>query len=396
MYDRNFRVRNLVDSGSAAKLTHINYAFGNISTAGECFIVNQSGEGDAWADYGLSFSGPQSVDGVADTWSQPLRGNFNQLKELKARYPQLKVLISLGGWTWSERFSDAALTQAGREKLVRSCVDIYLKGNLPVFDGAGGPGSGAGVFDGIDIDWEYPASAGDAGHVYRPEDTRNYTLLLQEFRRQLDALTVSTGKTYELTAAVPGGVEKIGKIQVDEVAKVLDAINIMSYDYRGSWDATGPTNFHSNLLPDPASPGGADMRAHSVKTSVDTWLAGGAPARKIVVGVPFYGRGWSAVTGGGTGLYQPAGGPARGTYENGMEDYKVLRSLTGYTTYRHPVTKQMWVFNGSTFWSYDDPQVMADKGAYIRSTGLGGAMIWSMDGDTATGELMTAVDNALK
>jgi len=376
-------------------LTHLNYAFGNINSQGECFIVNQSGEGDAWADYGRGFTAAESVDGVADTWDQKLKGNFNQLKELKAKNPNLKVLISLGGWTWSKRFSDVALTQASREKFVSSCVDLYIKGNLATFDGAGGPGAAAGVFDGIDVDWEYPAAPGD-NNVYRDVDTQNYTLLLQEFRKQLDVVGATAGKRYELTAAVPGGTSKIDKIEVAKVGRVLDAINIMSYDFRGSWDASGPTNFHSNLYPDPAAPGSGELKSASVKTAVDAWLAGGAPPAKLVVGVPFYGRGWSGVTGGANGLYQPATGAAAGSYEAGFEDYKVLVNKTGYTTYRHPTTHQMWTFNGSTFWSFDDPQVLTEKMQYVKANGLGGAMIWSMDGDTNTGVLMNAVSAGLQ
>ena len=85
---------------------------------------------------------------MGDVWSQPLKGNFNQLKKLKARHPQLKVFISLGGWTWSKNFSRFSMTAASRQTLVASCIDLYIKGNLPVADGAGGPGAAAGVFDG--------------------------------------------------------------------------------------------------------------------------------------------------------------------------------------------------------------------------------------------------------
>lgn len=396
IYQRNYLVKNIATSGSADKLTHINYAFGNINSNGECFIVNQTGVGDAWADYGRAFTAAESVDGIADKWNQPLRGNFNQLKELKAQHPNLRVLISLGGWTWSKNFSDVALTPTSREKFVRSCVDLYLKGNLPTFDGAGGNGAAEGVFDGIDIDWEYPASEGLPGNTVRPEDTHNYTLLMREFRKQLDQLTETTGKRYELTAAVPAAPEKIAKYEVRDFADTVDFINVMTYDFRGAWDGNGPTNFHSNLFPDLTAPGDPTTRYWSVKTAIDTWLAGGAPAKKLVVGVPFYGRGWTNVTGGGNGLYQPAAGAAPGTYEAGFEDYKVLRGLSGYTAHRHPVTEQMWMFNGDTFWSFDDPETLTVKSNYIKSNNLGGVMIWSMDGDTRDGELITALDRALK
>jgi len=115
-------------SGAAAKLTHINYAFGNISSDGKCFEVNQTGQGDAWADYQRRFTAAESVDGLADVFDQPLAGNFNQLKQ---KHPQLKVLMSLGGWTWSRFFSNAALTDASRQAFVASCIDLFIKGNLP-------------------------------------------------------------------------------------------------------------------------------------------------------------------------------------------------------------------------------------------------------------------------
>jgi chitinase len=397
IYARNYFVKDIVGSGSASKLTHLNYAFGNINSSGKCFIVNQSGEGDAWADYGRSFTAAQSVDGVADTWDQKLRGNFNQIKELKAQHPHLKALISLGGWTWSKRFSDVALTQESREKFVSSCVDLYLKGDLPAFDGAGGAGVGAGVFDGLDIDWEYPGSEGLSGNRVRPEDTKNYTLLLQEFRKQLDELQSASGQQYELTAAMPAADGKVAKYEVAKVAESLDFMNIMAYDFRGAWDSSGPTNFHSNLYADPEGPGSAELKAVSVQSAVDAWLAGGAPADKLVVGVPFYGRGWSGVAAGtGDGLYQSATGAAPGTYEAGFEDYKVLDNQPGFTRYRHPVTKQLWAYDGNRFWSYDDPEVLQEKMNYIKDNGLGGAMVWSMDGDTADGQLMSAIDTHLR
>jgi chitinase len=119
-------------SGAADRLTDINYAFGNVSEDGQCFIRNEAGVGDAFADFQRAYSADESVDGVADTGTQALRGNFNQLRKLKLKHPQLKVLISLGGFTWSKFFSNAALTAESRRAFARSCIDLYLKGNLPL------------------------------------------------------------------------------------------------------------------------------------------------------------------------------------------------------------------------------------------------------------------------
>ena len=131
IYQRSFLVKNLHTSGMAAKLTHVNYAFANVGADGRCFEANQAGVGDAWADYQKRFKTNEAVDGVADVLSQPLAGNFNQLRKLKTMHPNLKVQLSIGGWSWSKYFSDAALTPASRQTFVASCIDLFIKGNLP-------------------------------------------------------------------------------------------------------------------------------------------------------------------------------------------------------------------------------------------------------------------------
>src|SRR6266540_1936753 len=183
----------------------------------------------AFADFQRVYPAAESVDGVADSATQPLRGNFNQLRKLKAG--RLRTLISLGGFTWSRFFSNAVLTPASRRQFAQSCIDLYLKGNLPRLaddPSAGGTGAGAGVFDGVDIDWEYPAAEGAAGNVVRPEDTRNFTLMLAELRRQLDELGRRDHRRYLLTAAVPAGFDKIAKLQVREIHRHLDWLNLLT------------------------------------------------------------------------------------------------------------------------------------------------------------------------
>ena len=167
IYGRGYRVKDVATSGSAAKLTAINYAFGNVAPDGAGGIACKLG--DEWADYQVPWTAEQSVTGTEITWPRRILGNFQQLQALKERYPNVKVLISLGGWTWSRYFSDAALTPASRERFVASCIDLFIKGNLPDpgWGGMGGPGAAAGVFDGIDLDWEWPGSDGNAGNVIR-------------------------------------------------------------------------------------------------------------------------------------------------------------------------------------------------------------------------------------
>ncbi|MFG2760741.1 glycoside hydrolase family 18 protein [Streptomyces wuyuanensis] len=391
VYGRNFQVKDLDTSGTAAKLTHINYAFGNVSADGKCFTGNVPGEADAWADYARPLDAAASVDGVADTAEQPLAGNFNQLRELKAEHPGLKVLISLGGWSWSTHFSDAARTPASRKAFVASCLDLYIKGDLPVDGARGGAGAAAGVFDGIDLDWEWPGSEGDTDTVYRPEDKRNFTALVREFRTQLDAYGRSLDKRehYELTAFVPAAAAKIDAgFEVPRIMRDLDFVTLQGYDFHVSGEKTTAQQSALRARDD-----------YSVDRTVRDWLRRGAPARKLVMGIPFYGQGWTGVTGGGDGLGQPASAPAPATWAAGYEDYKALRKLAGsgaYTLHRDHRHGHAWLFDGTTLWTYDDPRVLRTKSAYIRDRGLGGAMFWSLDGDTPDGELITAVDRGLR
>ncbi|MFJ8765348.1 glycoside hydrolase family 18 protein [Streptomyces clavifer] len=400
VYGRDFQVKDLETSGTAARLTHINYAFGNVSAEGRCFTGNVPGEADAWADYARPLDAAGSVDGVADTDTQPLAGNFNQLRELKAAHPGLKVMISLGGWSWSTHFSDAARTAASRKALVSSCIDLYIKGNLPQDGARGGAGAAAGLFDGIDLDWEWPGSAGDTDTVHRPEDKRNFTALVHEFRTQLDAHAKKQqtkaqqgkgkgkGKHYELSAFVPTAPEKIDAgFDVPRIMKDFDFVNLQGYDFHVSGEKT--TAQQSALFA---------KGDFSVDQTVRDWIRRGAPARKLVVGMPFYGQGWTGVTGGGDGLGQPATAPAPATYAAGYEDYKALKKLADsgqYTVHRDARNGHAWLFDGTTLWTYDDPQVLRTKTSYIRDRGLGGAMFWSLDGDTDDGELMAAVDRGL-
>ncbi|MDK9494173.1 glycoside hydrolase family 18 protein [Streptomyces katrae] len=389
VYGRDFQVQDLEANGSAGKLTHVNYAFGNIGADGKCFTGNVAGEADAWADYGRPLDAANSVDGVADTAEQPLAGNFNQLKELKAKHPGLKVLISLGGWSWSTHFSDAALTPASRKALVRSCIDLYLRGNLPQDGARGGAGAAAGVFDGIDLDWEWPGSEGDTDTRFRPEDKRNFAELVHEFRTQLDAFGRERRRSYELTAFVPAAPAKIDAgFDVRRIMRDLDFVTLQGYDFHVSGEKT--TAQQSALYA---------RGDFSVDGTVDSWLRRGAPARKLVVGMPFYGQGWTGVTGGGDGMGRPATGPAPAKWAAGYADFKELKELASSGTFQVHRDRRgghAWLFDGTTLWTYDDPQVLRTKARYVREQGLGGAMFWSLDADTADGELTAAVDQGLR
>ncbi len=186
IYGRNYHVKNLVTSGSAAKITHINYAFGNVQ-GGKCTI------GDAFADYDKAYTADQSVDGVADTWDQPLRGNFNQLRKLKKQYPHIKVLWSFGGWTWSGGFGQAVQNPAA---FAQSCYDLVEDPRW------------ADVFDGIDLDWEYPNACGLSCDTSGPAAVKN----------MMQAMRAKFGSSNLVTAAITADASSGGKIDAADYA----------------------------------------------------------------------------------------------------------------------------------------------------------------------------------
>ncbi|MER6916544.1 glycosyl hydrolase family 18 protein [Streptomyces sp. NPDC000594] len=415
LYGRQYFVKNLDTSGAAARLDVINYAFQNIHPteltcqAGVTKGVSGNpqdpdegtGAGDADADYARPISAAQSVDGVADDGWGKLRGNLNQIKKLKAKHPHLRAVVSLGGWTFSKFFSDAAATPASREKFVRSCVDVWIKGNLPVYNGAGGPGSGAGVFDGIDLDWEWPGAEGHPGNHWKAADKDNLTALLAEFRRQLDALP---GERRLLTAFTPADPAKIqAGWDISRIFDYLDFANVQGYDFHGSGsdDSWEPrrTGHQANLHRDAQDPYPFDF---SVERAVQTYLDAGVPARKLTVGFPFYGRGWKNVASGGTanGEWQTANGAALGQFptEAGIRGYhNLITSVPNMTVHHDEQSGSTFGYTGENgqWWSFDDTWSIARKTAWIRSKGLLGAMVWEMSGDTPNGTLMNALHTGL-
>ncbi|MEU0332513.1 glycoside hydrolase family 18 chitinase [Streptomyces sp. NPDC006193] len=357
VYGRNYNVKNLVTSGSAAKITHINYAFGNV-TGGKCAI------GDSYADYDKAFTADQSVSGTADTWDQPLRGNFNQLRQLKAKYPHLKVLWSFGGWTWSGGFGEAAKNPAA---FAQSCYDLVEDPRW------------ADVFDGIDIDWEYPNACGLSC------DTSGAAA----YKNLMAALRAKFGSNNLVTAATTADGSAGGKIEAADyagAAQYVDWYNVMTYDFFGAWDAKGPTAPHSPLT----SYSGIPKAGFTTADAMAKFKAIGVPAKKLLIGIGFYGRGWTGVTQdapGGT-----ATGPAAGTYEQGIEDYKVLKTSCPATG---TIAGTAYAHCGGNWWSYDTPATVKSKMAWAESQGLGGAFFWEFSGDTSDGELVSAIDSGL-
>jgi chitinase len=356
VYDRDYHVRDI----PADKLTHLNYGFAKI-VDGECSVL------DSFA--ALEKENPGGKDA---------RGNFNQLRLLKAKHPHLKTLISVGGWTLSGPFSDVALTAASRAKFAKSCVEFVRKHG----------------FDGVDIDWEYPAGGGLPANKTRAEDTANYTLLLAEVRKQLDAAGKGDGKTYLLTIAAPAGPRVIGNLELARIAGIVDWFNLMAYDFHGGWDAT--THFNAPLFAAKDDPAGDEQsRKLNVDAAVRSYMDAKVPAEKIVLGVPFYGRGWSGVKAANNGLFQPRKGIPKGTWEEGVFDYKDLaKNYVGkFPRHWHDAAKVPWLFDpkSSLFISYDDPESLRLKGDYAREQKLGGLMCWELSADDAKGSLLNSL-----
>ncbi|MFB7994844.1 glycoside hydrolase family 18 protein [Streptomyces sp. NPDC056002] len=354
VYDRNYHVKNIETSGSADKLTHINYAFGNV-TGGKCAM------GDSYAATDKAYTADQAVDGVADTWDQPLRGNFNQLLKLKKLHPNLKILWSFGGWTWSGGFTEAAKDPAG---FAQSCYDLVENSKW------------AGVFDGIDIDWEYPNACGLSCDTSGRDAYKNL----------MSALRSKFGSGALITSAIPADASDGGKIDATDyagAAQYVDWYNPMTYDYFGAWDAQGPTAPHSPLT----SYSGIPKAGYDTDATITKLKGLGVPASKLLLGIGFYGRGWTGVTQSAPG--GTATGAAAGKYEQGIDDYKELKSKCPATG---TVGGTAYAYCGNNWWSYDTPATIAGKMDYKNQQGLGGTFLWELSGDTTNGELIKAVD----
>lgn len=363
IYGRNYHPADM----PLEKITHVNYAFANIGADGRIAI------GDPYAAVERLYPG--------DTWGQPYAGTYNQLNNvLRAKYPHIKTLISVGGWTWSARFSDVALSEDSRRIFAESCVEFIRTYN----------------FDGVDVDWEYPVEGGLPGNTTRPEDGVNYTLLLQELRSQLEVAGEVDGREYLLTIASPAGFDKMRHLELAALSDVLDFINIMTYDFRGAWDMTA-TSHHSPLYANPADPGNAEIvEKYNTSWAVGEMLAEGVAPEKLVLGIPFYSRAWGGVAdpNGNGGLYQPASIVPPGTWDDwssgatGMNDFTEIEAMLaggGYTRYWDDVAKAPYAYNpnahGGHFVSYEDAESLGLKLDFVQGLGLGGVMIWEITAD---------------
>ncbi|MFH1567824.1 MAG: glycoside hydrolase family 18 protein, partial [Gemmatimonadota bacterium] len=296
----------------AERLTHLNYAFANVAAENGQIMV-----GDPELDTDRPYPGDSHAP-------LALHGNFNQLLLLKKRNPHLRTLISVGGWTWSGNFPAAAASEASRARFARSCAAFAAHYG----------------FDGVDVDWEYPAS--DGLQPGKPEDGHNFTLLLAEMRRALDEQAARDGRRYELTIAAPGGVAKIRVLELDQIHRYLDFINVMAYDFAGSWSPA--TSFNAPLYPtsSPLQPQDELSLNANADAAMRAFLEGGVPAEKLVLGVPFGGKSWKGVPPDNDGLYQPHEGGAR--FRSRYKDL-VAADFYGLQPFWNDEAKVPWLYD---------------------------------------------------
>ena len=314
----------------AKQITHINYAFANIKDG-------------------------RVIEG-GDTDTETLI-KLNTLKQVNK---ELKILISIGGWTWSNNFSDAVLTESSREIFANSAIAFMQKHNI----------------DGIDLDWEYPGQIGD-GNIFRPEDKENFTAILKLLREKLDAL--STGdKEYLLTIATAANQSYLDHTNMREAHKYLDFINIMTYDFHTGWGEK--TGHNANLG---ISEFNDDERKISAQLAVEQHINAGIPTSKIVLGVPFYGRWWNGVNPENNGLYQAFTGIVGSYNYNVISDSLDNSDFTAYWDDSAKVP-YIWRQKDSLFISYDNAESITCKVDFVKSNQLGGIMFWQFNGDNGT------------
>lgn len=297
--------------------------------------------------------------------------NLAALRKLRQQNGHLKLLISVGGWSDSQHFSDAAATAARREAFAASCVDFVVEQGL----------------DGVDLDWEYPVSGGAPGTIHRPADKQNFTKLLQELRTRLDRQGRRDGKDYSLTIAGAAGSWYLNQIEAVKVADIVDHIFLMGYDLHGPWDTSA--DFNAPLhTPSGASPQGKS----SIADSVQAYLDKGIPAEKLVLGMPLYGYAYQGVSSQNNGLYSTYTSAKSVSYRTLKKNYL---SNAAYRQYRHQEAQVPYLYGSRTFISYDDAESLAAKAALARSQGLGGIGFWELSQDDG-GELTAAASSAFR
>lgn len=392
IYGRNFHAYDI----PAKNLTHLFYGFIPVCGANDA-LKRDNPQGysalqaqckgkpdhsvvvhDKWAALDKAYAN--------DKWDQPIKGLFAEMYRLKKTNPHLKILPSVGGWTLSDPLYKIGTDAKARAVFVASITDF-----IKTYD----------FFDGVDIDWEFPGGGGANELLGSPQDGDGFVLLMKDLRTALNNLSAKTGRTYQLTAAMSGGVEKLSRVNWEAAHPYMDYINLMTYDYYGAWNGT--LGHMAGTYPNSNSP----INGFSAEEAVKHLLARQVPANKVTIGAAMYGRGWKTVSGvkndnpftgtGGEGI--------AGSWEKGIEDYKKIESqlmggpngsgANGYTLYWDDQAKASYVWNPTTtsLISFDTARSVKAKGELIRQYGLGGIFAWELDADN--GQILNAMHQGL-
>lgn len=409
VYGRKFAV----DQIPAQNLTHILYGFvpicgpnpslGEIENGNSLAALNRACAGtpdyevvihDPWA--AIQMPQPQS----GHVHSTPYKGTYGQMMALKQRYPDLKIVPSIGGWTLSDPFYDFV------DKSKRDIFVASVKQFLKTWK----------FYDGVDIDWEFPGGDGASATGGDPvNDGPAYVALMQELRAMLDELSAETGKTYELTSAIGAGYDKIEDVDYAAASQYMDYIFAMTYDFFGGWNNVvghqTALNCGSHMSQGECDGTGLDDKgeprkgpAYTITNAIDLLLAQGVDAKKLVVGAAMYARGWTGVT--RESMTDPTNpmtgvgnGKVAGSWEAGVIDYKDVvtryENKAGVEVGYDEIAQAAYAYDPSNgdLVTYDNKKSVLAKGEYVRSLGLGGLFAWEIDADN--GDILNAMQEGL-
>jgi len=324
--------------------THINFAFAKLD--GTTFAVL-----------------PYEANDITDPNAGVAQGNYDKINSLKAKYPHLKTLLSLGGWSFGATiFSRMASQATSRAAFITSVMAFVRQYN----------------FDGIDVDWEYPAHTGQGG---KPEDTVNFSTLLGEMRAAIESEVRGNKEKLLLTIAAPAGASAFNGLQLNVIHQHLDWINLMSYDFHGGWEPTA--GFNTPLY----CPPGETM---CIDYAIDAYIRAGTPSEKLVLGLGTYGRSWTLANPANTNPGAATAGPGTAgkcTGEAGILAYYEVKEMlaAGATEKIDSVAVAAYAYLGNQWVSYDSPATIKSKIEYAHAKALGGAMVWALDLDAPKG-----------
>ncbi len=389
VYDRNFSA----DKIPVANINHLLYGFipicggdginDSAKSSGALESLKRACQGRP--DYTVAIHDPWAAlqkpqQGVTG-WDDPYKGNYGQLMAMKKAHPDLKILPSVGGWTLSDPFYQMD-NKVLRDRFVASVKDFLTTWK---------------VFDGVDIDWEFPGGGGENTKLGNPQtDKATYTALMHDLRQMLNELSAETGRTYELTTAIGAGKDKIEDVDYSTAQQYIDHIFLMSYDFYGAWSNTELG--HQTALY------GASWKPdtnYTTDNAVKAMLEQGVQPGKIVVGAGMYGRGWTGVHGytGDNPFTGTATGPIPGTWESGIVDYRqIVNQMLGKPGWEYKydeAAEAPYVFNKSTgeLVTYDNARSVMAKGKYVQNKNLGGLFAWSIESDN--GDILNAMNESL-